>query len=267
MPHELLPRALLGGRVRLGGYKLPLERLSATSISTFMSCPEQFRQKYILKQPESLRDDRFIGSVAHSSLHKLFDGSDADHVVDEAWREILDKEGEPEWVKVDAAEAYRRCKLMIKTYWPVASETKPVAVEQHFEEKILGVTVQGYIDLELDDRIREVKTSSQKQSKPKPRHTLQGRLYSLVSSKPVEWHYVTRQTAPKIYTPEECPDLLQRFSSDTTIVLLKQVLTYMSDTWQRYGASECWPLTGTMGDWTCGYCSFRKGCAAHAAIG
>jgi CRISPR/Cas system-associated exonuclease Cas4 (RecB family) len=253
--------------VRLGGWKLPLERLSATSLSTYIQCPESFRRKYILNEPEGMSGDRFVGSVTHQALHRLFTeeihvGDDASDIVGEIWQEIITKEGEPDWHDTDATKAYKTTKKMLTTYWPYVSEEKPVAVEQRFEEKIAGVPVVGYIDVELDEVIREVKTSSRKESKPKQRHLLQGRLYSLVSTKPVTWHYVTRQVTPRVYTPAECPGLMLSFNPDLTVLMMRQVIERMNDDYARYGRDETWPLSGTFHDWACGYCSFKKNCPA-----
>ena len=258
--------------MRLGGWKLPLERLSATSLGTFAQCPEQFRRKYILNEKEGLSGEKFIGGVTHEALQYLFlppqpdgeiyIGDDVGVAVDIAWQKKIEKEGDPDWHDMDATEAYRRTKQIVKTYWPIASKAHPVAVEERFEEQILGVPIVGYIDVELEHAIREVKTSSRKESKPKTRHLLQGRTYSLVSRKPVEWHYVTRQATPKVYTPEECPDLLITFNQDASVLILQRLIEQMNDTYQRYGRDEPWPLQGTFHDWACGYCSFKKNCPA-----
>lgn len=257
--------------MRLGGFKIPnSKRLSATSISTFVTCPEQFRRKYLLKHEERNTGERFVGSVTHKALHSLFDPAfyaDTDGTpataVDQAWQEAIENDGEPDWFEKDAAEMYRRTKLMVATYMPVAQEYKPIAVEQFFEETIAGVEVIGRIDKELDDRILEVKTAATKLKKPKSRWSFQGRLYSLVSNKPVEWHIVTRQATPQIVTAEEAPDLyVASFNKDATVQIVTQAVHRMSDYYVRYGPDNPWPIDGIFGDWACSYCSFKKGCPA-----
>lgn len=257
--------------MRLGGWKLPLERLSATSLSTYVQCPEQFRHKYLLNEKEKMSGERFVGSVTHQSLQALFgperfqtvaNSITVAEVVDECWQSVIEREGEPEWHDVDATEQYRRTKQMVQTYWPIASSTVPVAVEQRFEESILGVTISGYLDLELENRIREVKTSSRKESKPKSRWRFQGRLYSLVSMKPIEWHVVTRQATPQVVTPAEAPGLEATYGRDATVLIIKHAIERMNDDYARYGAKEPWPMDGIFGDWACDYCSFKKGCPA-----
>lgn len=258
--------------MRLSGFKLPLERLSATSLSTFNVCPEQFRQKYILNEKEAMSGERFMGSVTHQALALLFDEdqlqnesmeTDPTLAVAQAWQNVIEREGEPEWHDKDATESFRRAKQMITTYWPTATKVEVVKSEARFEETIAGVKVVGYIDRELKDRILEVKTASQKVSKPKPRWSFQGRLYSLVSALPVEWHVVTRQATPKVYTAAECPELLNPgFNPDATVRFIQHSVERMNDLYARHGANEPWPMEGIYGDWTCGYCSFKRRCFA-----
>jgi CRISPR/Cas system-associated exonuclease Cas4 (RecB family) len=250
--------------VRLTGLKLPLERLSATSLSTFTVCPEQFRRKYLLNEKETMSGERFMGSVTHQALQKLFQAeADPENAVMTAWQNVIDREGEPEWHDVDATDSYKRAKKMIAAYWPIASTIEPIAVEQRFEEKIAGVTVVGYVDRELKDRILEVKTASAKVAKPKSRWSFQGRLYSLVSQKPIEWNVITRQVTPKIYTPDNAPDLyVPAFNADATVYIVRQAVERMNDLYARHGKDQAWPMDGIFGDWSCGYCSFRKRCPA-----
>ncbi len=258
--------------MRLSGWRLPLERLSATSLSTFTSCPEQFRRKYLLNMTETQYGDRFVGGVMHDAIKLMYDqefitqetiDSTPDRAIAKAWSEKLEEDGEPVWMDDDPHEMYRRSLQMLKTYWPIACKDEVVAVEQRFEENIAGVNVVGYIDRELRDRIKEVKTSSKKDKKPKPRWTLQGRLYSLVKDKPIEWNIITRQVTPQVVTPEEAPDLyVPAYNRDQTVQIIRFAVERMNDLYARYGKDEPWPTDGIYGDWTCGYCSFKKGCPA-----
>lgn len=259
--------------MRLGGFSLPLERLSATSLSSFLSCPRAFQERYLLDKKERLGGARFVGSVTHSAIQSLFtpsffentDGS-AEAAVSIAWEEMITKEGDPDWREdEDAVEMYRRTKQMIKEYLPFALANKPIAVEQRFEEQIAGVTIVGYIDRELNDRILEVKTAGQKVSKPKPRWNLQARLYALASNKPIEFHVLTRQVQTKIYTAQECPELyIEGFNADVTVRIVKQAVERMNDCYARFGKDQPWPMDGILGDWACSRCSFRKSCPAWA---
>lgn len=251
--------------MRLSGFKLPLERLSATSLSTFISCPEQFRRKYLLHEQEMMSGERFMGSVCHQALDLVIKGSTENDAVEAAWQSIIEREGEPEWHDTDASEQFRRAKQMMKAYAPTANHISPlvIASEERFDETIAGVKVIGYIDRKLSDRILEVKTASQKVSKPKSRWSLQGRLYGLVSDLPIEWHVVTRQVTPKVYTMDQCPDLyVPRYNPDVTVMLVRHTVERMNDLYARHGASEPWPIDGIQGDWSCNYCSFKRRCPA-----
>lgn len=256
--------------MRLSGLKLPLERLSATSLGTFTSCPEQFRRKYLLNEKEAMSGDRFMGIVTHQALASLFDPAllgeaheqpVEDMAVAQAWEGTIEREGEPDWHDKDGTDSYKRAKQMVKAYWPIAQEIHPIAVEQRFEEQIAGVNIVGYVDRELTDRILEVKTAAQKVSKPKPRWSLQGRLYSLVSAKPIEWHVITRQVTTKIYTPKEAEELYcPGFNKDATVRIIRLTVERMNDLYARHGKDDPWPTDGIFGDWSCSYCSFKKNC-------
>lgn len=257
--------------MRLSGFRLPLPRLSATSLSTFTACPEQFRQKYLLHTEETMSGDRFMGIVVHKALDEIFKGDPtapieelAEESVADAWNDAIEKDGEPEWYDLDASKEYKRARLMIKTYLPYAQQQTVVATEERFEETICGVPVIGYIDRRLPDRILEVKTAKNKVSKPKNRWQFQGRLYGLVSALPIEWHVVTRQVTPQVVTAAEAPELyVPRYNPDVTIRLVQQAIERMNDLYARHGANEPWPLDGIHGDWSCNYCSFKKkGCIA-----
>lgn len=249
--------------MRIGYTQLPLKRLSATSIGLHMNCPEQFRQKYLLNVKETMSGDRFVGSVTHQALEKLFKGEEPEQALHETWQEIIEKEGEPEWYDTDSIKAFKTTKLMLETYWPIAQSIEPIAVEQRFEETIDGVHIVGYIDRELTDRILEVKTSSKRDKKPKSRWAFQGRLYSLVSAKPVEYHIVTRQVTPQVVTAAESAELLvDSYQPDATVALLRLAVQQIADNWNRYGKENPWPMQGVLGDWTCNYCSFKKQCLA-----
>lgn len=250
--------------MRIGGWKLPLERLSATSLSLAVQCPEQFRQKYLLKQEEKLWGDAFIGTVIHSAVEDV--SLEPEDAFTQAWEHTLDRRGEPDWGKDDPIVLYKRAKQMVKLYWPTAQALAPrvTATEQRFEETILGVKLVGYIDRELDDRILDVKTAKAKTTKPKTKWSFQGRIYSLVSGKPVEWHVLTKQATPQLFTAELWPDLYQpSFDPDATLLTLQHAIERINDYYARYGADRPWPADGIFGDWLCNYCSFKDRCHAY----
>jgi hypothetical protein len=261
--------------MRLSGFHLPVERLSATSLALATSCPEAFRQRYVIKERERMNVEKLVGSAFHGALAdnwrwKLTKGEDlSDDACWErfqgAWDHTIETEGEPEW-KDTPQRIQQNSQLMLSSYLEeVAPKVRPLATEQWFEERVpdVPVPVVGVVDLETKSLIREVKTTSQKVSKPKPQWRVQARIYQLTIPKPVEHQVVTRQVTPRIYTSSSEPGLLTPVGDpDTTVLLLQQVTAAVNDYYARYGPDGVWPATGIMHPYLCGYCSFRPGCWA-----
>jgi len=170
------------------GWQLPLERLSATSLSLAATCAEQFRQRYLLKREDKLFGPRFIGIVDHDVNARLMTWlqelpgdqdfpQDIPGLYQTVWNEQLDKQGEPDWKEDDPLKAFSRGILMAETYWhEVGQHVKPVCAEQRVEFTVPGVPskVVGYVDVMERDWIRERKTTAVKTTKPKPKWRFSG---------------------------------------------------------------------------------------------
>lgn len=255
--------------MRLSGFKVPVERLSATSLAEAAVCPEMFRQRRLLKYRDRTWLDGFLGSVHHSTIEENFrwkmdTGRDQSYdtqqqVYMRSWQEKIDKDGEPEW-KIHPEKAMELGLKMIQSFHTeVAPHVNPLAVEEWFEEEIPGIPVPlvGKIDVETSSAINEFKTAKQKVSKPKPKWRFQGRIYQLIVNKPVAWTVTTKQVTPQNYTEANTPTLLMPMgNNDNTVKLIQQTAETINDLYIRYGADTPWPTNGVFGDWTCDYCPF-----------
>lgn len=272
--------------MRLGSFKLPMDTLSASSISKFVSCPEAWRRRYLLKERDGFGVDRFVGTVDHGTLAGAFDVKlktgevwDTEYVAgayDWCWGVELEKEirmnGDPTWGDNDPEKLRERGKLMATTYWnALGGVVEPVAIEQRFEETISGVPVPiiGYVDIEDKPSIIERKTAKTKLSKPKPAWSFQARVYQLFIRKPVEWQITTKQVTPQLCLGRDVPGLtLPVQSADHTVRMIQQTVHQLNDFYQRYGADTPWPTLGTFHDWLCGYCqhgpAMKSDCVAWA---
>lgn len=248
-----------------------MEHLSASSIAQFIQCPEQFRLRRLQRVPESTGIDKWIGIVDHEThaenlTRKVEKGTDlpldAMHsVYDKVWdtelSDVVEKEGTPEWAN-DSDETRAHGHLIMQTYHELVSPTvQPIAVEQRFEEQLTGVPVKlvGYVDVEEKSRLIERKTTKSRMSKPKPGWLLQGRLYSMVFQKPVEWQVVTRAKTPTICLPDTDPELrLEVGGGDGVVLLIQQAAYMLNDLYVRYGPDSPWPTTGILHPFLCGYC-------------
>jgi hypothetical protein len=254
--------------MRLSGFKLPVDHLSASAIGQFLTCPEQFRQERIAKIPKKRFLDGFIGSVFHDTVEVNFHQkveTKIDQTLDQqmaaykyVWAEQIEKEGEPEWKEHPEKVEKLGAKMLTGFHSHIAPTIDPIAVEQRFEESVPGlpVPVVGYIDIEETARINELKTAKQAVKKPKPNWRFQARVYQLFVPKPVYWTVTTKQVTPVNWTWATAPDLVLPVGSpDQTARLMVQAAEVMNDYWARYGPDNYWPTTGLMHTFACEYCS------------
>jgi len=261
--------------VRLTSFHLPVDHLSATSLSLAISCPEAFRLRYVRHEPERLNIPKLVGSAFHAVLAdnwrwKLEKGDDLPGPValqrlQGAWDDVIEKEGDPEW-KQPPSDVLTNSSLMVSSYLESeAPKVQPLATEQRFEETIpeIPVPVVGYVDCETKSAILETKTTARKETKPKPRWKLQAKVYQLSLRKPVMHQIVTRQATPKIYTPESEPGLLTPVADpDQTVLIMQRAVATLNDYYARWGADEPWPPNGIFSDYLCSYCAFVPKCVA-----
>jgi hypothetical protein len=256
--------------MRLSGFYLPVRHLSASALSLGMQCPEQYRQKHILKRKGGFFSDRLMGIVDHdvhtdNMLRVIHTGQmmPRDEILTRYthyWKKEIEKNGEPDWKdKPDKLHDLGQ-KMALTYHAEIAHTLKPIRVEERFEFNIkeLPVPIIGYIDTELEGAVLERKTTGQKQSTPKPAWNFQGRIYQLEARKPIEWHVVTKQVTPKVYTPENTEGGLRLdiVNPDVTVQMIVQAATTLNDYYARYGPDSTWPMTGKFHDWLCAYCAF-----------
>lgn len=254
------------------GWKLPLERLSATSMALSIQCPEQFRQKYIVREKEDVMfGARFIGIVDHKVNERLMSHLSSllveertsppspdliETIYKQVWNETIEREGEPDWRDEDPVKMQKSGIKMAYAYHS-SVYVKPIALEQRFEVLVPGVPVpiMGYIDVLEADRVRERKTTGQKTTKPKPKWRFQGLIYQYATELPVQWDVVTRQVTPQVYLANDWPDLFMGMRPrSVTEQLIRDAARRLNDLYCQYGPDQTWPMTGMFGDWLCDYC-------------
>lgn len=256
--------------MRLSGWSVPIEYLSASALSQFIQCPESWRLRRLQRIPDSNGLDKFVGLVDHEThavnlTRKITEGNDLpatqmDTIYDESWDNELSENGEPDWYGADPDKTREHGHLVLQTYHELVSPTiNPIAVESRFEETIPGLPLKvvGYVDVEEKDRLVERKTVKARVRAPKPNWQLQGRIYSLIYQKPVEWSIVTRQVTPQVITAEQEPGLrMEVGNQDSTVLLMKQTAEMINDMYVRYGPDSPWPTHGLMHPFACSYCGF-----------
>jgi hypothetical protein len=263
--------------MRLSSFYLPTDHLSSTSLGMAITCPEQYRMRYVKHEHERLNVEKLIGSAFHHALSdnwsaKMQNGNDlswddAWKAFGDSWDATIQREGEPEW-KQPPNELLWTSELMLSNYMTQAAPSiSPIATESWFEERLpeIPIPVVGAIDLETETTIKEIKTTAQKVSSPKPQWRLQARIYQLMTRKPVEHQVVTRQRSPQVFTAESAPGLLTPVQKpEATLLLLQKVVAMLNDLYARFGPDTPWPANGFLHPFCCSYCSFRSRCYAWA---
>lgn len=271
-----------------------LGHLSASSISMFMRCPEQFRQRYVLGLKEAPGAALVLGRGFHFAQefnfrHKLQSGEDASVAnVQEAyhhgWDMELEKFGGVSEIKWDSEKPdtlrEKGEKLAVQYRVAVAPPLQPIAVEQEFSVVLRDVPVPviGFIDLrarrEIESSVLEAatvagrpatidyKTAKSVQRALKPEWLLQARLYQSVTRERVEYHVATKTKDPKIVTPADAEQLAIE-PSDTAIrltsTLVARVARQIAWHYAEFGPDVAWPGAITH-PWACGFCGFRPSC-------
>src|SRR3954454_6704097 len=142
---------------------IPIDHLSASSLNKFMRCPAQWHHQYILGNREPSNSSLLIGSAVHSYLSEVFKGENPDF--DTVWlREIEEarEDGPINW-RVGEARSRDEALALAYRYWEgVGKYLRVLHAEREFELRIHGVDVPviGFVDIETEESIIDVKTSA-----------------------------------------------------------------------------------------------------------
>ena len=254
--------------MRLTGFHVPISRLSASSLATFMLCPEQFRLERVLKMRSKQGLSGFVGTVHHGAVEELLwrkknvppgwevKPGDMTECYEAAWKRAIEEE-QPEW-EIAPDKVAANGLLMVGSFVDTVFDTiTPRSLELELEETIPGVPVPvvGRLDITEDERTIEVKTAKQKVSTPKAKWVAQQRIYQLFTDLPVDFIVTTRQVTPVTYHPGNMETLrLEVGDPDVTVRSIVMAVEQMSDLYARYGPNETWPLQGLLHEYQCRYC-------------
>lgn len=259
-----------------------LDHISPSGISTYIRCPNQFREKYILKQKERVGWKALLGS-GDSKAYELYmlariagtrlsldDVSDAfrDTVIDAQDEYDLDDKK----LGVQTASSIIDAGLpSVQAYYPVAEALPdPIGAEGwiRIENESLPVPLIGRTDFEFPQMVVERKNTDKAMIKPSWR--FQARVYAAALQKPVHWHLSTRTKVPAVWTPDTV-DAEKRDQWETpwseaaasrTIRRVGQILGEIDAALLMWGPEQTWPTHGLDHEWACGLCSFKSRCPA-----
>jgi hypothetical protein len=251
------------------------------------TCPEQYRQRYILGRKERPGEALVIGSAVHSAVgfnlsQKIHTHEDLpaaevrDYFHDHAWPIAIERDGGEEEIRWDSEPDTCRAdgeRVTVGYHAAVCPTIQPVSVERRFEFVVPGVPVPfiGFIDWEEPTHQTDLKTGKQVQRKPDANWRFQGTIYAAFTGKPTHFHSISRAKTPSIATPLDAPEMVVSPHAMQVAVVERVLRDYAAQVewyFNRYGPEEAWPMSGLYADYkggpACGFCGFRKWCPAWA---
>lgn len=245
---------------------LPIDHLSASSISLFLRCPEQWRHRYILGEPQVISPAVLIGSAVHLGLSRVLLGEDPGSF----WLEALKKQQEDGVVVDWARERPDACaewaiKLVYHYHESVGKFLPVQETESEFLIDVPGVPipVKGITDIRMPGRIIDVKTTryqSPRQVRLNPEWKFQMNVYQLVDPVPGEFHVLTRSKDMPVYVPDSTAHMLYVDVPNGEHIkrIVRQAYEKMLFSYEKF-ADEPWS-GGETHEWAGRYCSVKECC-------
>ena len=171
---------------------MTIQHLSYSSINTYLTCPEQWRRKYIMRQPTKPTPALVFGGAFHNTVERYISQEERSESLTDIWPNIWEEKlaTEPtvEWGDDTPAGLYADglrmfgnadVREMVDSVTPYIDDRGPM-VERKVEMRVPGVPVPviGYIDVITDDFVPgDFKTSSSSWSEDKAQSELQPLFY------------------------------------------------------------------------------------------
>jgi hypothetical protein len=235
---------------------LPMDHLSASSISLFLRCPRQFQEVYI-RGNRSLDSSSamVIGSAVHLALSRLLKGMPLGNYFDDA---LAGETGRVIWKDKESAARKIADKMVVNYYHKVGRQLNVIDTEQELLLDIPGVDIPllGYVDILTDRGVIDVKTTGYVSRKPELQKSwkLQMNIYQLKHPMPGEFHVITRSSTNPVvvadsplhpfYVPPPAKDF------EATI---RSIYRGIKSFYEEFGSEEDWPGNLTH-EWAGKYC-------------
>lgn len=266
------------------GWPLRKGRLSASALACYMTCPEQFRRKYVLGERTATLGKMLAGTAAHATVeatirHALagnglatapqlaatYDAS-FDQAVESAASRGGVEWGSAEKRPLDGDTARQIGRDAVQAYalegLPMVLASGVVGVEETFalEVPLCPVPIVGLVDVAGVKHSVDLKFGEKSASRVQPYWVVQARVYGLARRLPVDFHTAT--WAGKVQTEQTHPGL--RFAWDAAQAVLAarmiaDVCRSILDLERLRGRDSPWP--GTLTSTFCPSCDFRPDCA------
>lgn len=266
---------------------LPTDHHSASSINMFRRCKEQYRHRYVLGEKERPSGALITGTAFHEAQQYSFeemigkgDPAPVAEVVEKfhtTFSEGIESVGGAKEIYWDTRPETERSggAGATKLYREVvAPHVEPVYVEHEFELTVddVALPIQGRIDVVQEPSVIDMKTAKRAETKIKSEWRIQGEIYQLALTKPVEWHVATKNATPKTVTPLEAEGLYQDINLEQLAITAKMIARFEKEVaWcmATFGPDELWPDARSH-PFACGFCGWgpnAAGTCGHWAFG
>jgi hypothetical protein len=260
--------------------EFPVGAFSASSVATFLTCPEKFRAKYVLREVSGIGGGAVLGSAFHHARrtgleHKLSTGqdltpSDIADAYSDGWEQAII--GRPvEWGS-DKPEALKDAGYIMVTKYAdeVAPTLEPAEVEVRFNAYVPGVPIPviGYLDLvTTDGTVIDTKTSKSATRNPLEHWRVQALIYMNARRSTFEWHTISRPRKSDgectIHTPATSPSMRLVATAGRINAggdLVREAAAGVKHLMTTRGPYEVWPGTGILHSYACSTCDHRPSC-------
>lgn len=256
--------------------------LSPTSVTTFLTCPEQWRRVYLQGERSRCSSALLIGRVDSTAREKdlgqkITTGVNmpvdvVEDIAADAYETEVDKEGGLQEILFDPGEKPGDVKdqsiAVARAYRTQRSEgVLPLAVEERVEYEIPGhpVRMSGYLDVREQRVVREAKTSNKAMTKPRAAWNIQTLLYAAGKQLPVTYDVTVKGKIVKVLPPLAGPGLMPELALDAAGKKLEVTTTTVAEgivgLLHHRGPDERWPGTGAVQMVPpCGWCDFASSC-------
>lgn len=261
-----------------------LEHMSYSRFATFTSCPESYRRKYVLGHRAAPSEPLATGSMTHAIIGAYYEllmkkprmaKSEREQTSLDAAGDVLvgivddaRRNDQPVAFTRDIEDVEEEAVRLGKTYIDNhPRHVKPLAVERKISVD-LGNDLPpliGYIDVEAETSLIEIKTSSRSVSQPSGAWIMQGLVYQSAIPKPVEYHVLVKTKEPKLLTSSALSLPYDADRVSLALDAIRSTARRILDLTSTIGPDAPWPMLGVQHPWACSMCDSRSSCPLGGA--
>lgn len=245
-----------------------IDHLSYSSVTSYLDCPENWRRKYIAKEPTQSSPALVFGSAFHGTIEELVVNplGNVLSIWDESWTKALEGQSifwgtdTPEETYNDGVRMFSNQALLaeIRKIVP-GSDERGAKIERKVELRVPSVPIPiiGYIDIILQDGTpADFKTSARSWSDDKAADSLQGLFYlAALNQAGVEINWKFKHII-FVKTKEPKVQILENVHKPGELFFLFDLI---SRVWQGI-EKEVFPMNPTTWKCTDKYCDFYANC-------